>query len=351
MNFNTLIIMTNMPSPYQVELFNTIGEDIELKVIYAKRTIKGRQWNFEKYIRHNHIFLKGGLRKRLLQLREIINSANLKTFFIISGYNVPEFVYAMKLLNSKKIPWAFWGEKIKLKKLLLKKLTVLSLVKNARCILSMGEQAASIYYEILKMPVYNFPYHIDTEKFPESDYFHGGKINFMYSGQIIERKGVHTIKNAILGLESNYIRQSVFHFIGEGPMLSSLKTELGRLKNVKFYGFIPYENLPSLYKIGDVFLFPSLYDGWGVALIEGMTAGMVPISTFSTGAAVQNILHGFNGYLIPPDNPQKLMSTMKYIIDNKNLVPIMGKRAREYVTKHNDVKKGKKVLLDILKTL
>ncbi len=352
MNFTKLVILTNMPSPYQVEFFNAIKEKIDLEVIYARKTLKTRKWNFEKYIEHRHIFLKGNLKERLTKMKELLTGSTETTVFIVSGYNLPEFLYAIKILNSRHMPWLFWGEKIRLQNFTVKKLTILSLIKKARAVLAMGEQAASIYYEILKMPVYILPYHIDTQKFEErTSYFHNGKVNFLYSGQMIKRKGVHVLEKAVLSLDKPYLEKTFFHFIGDGESLSALKEALRALENVKFYGFVKYENLSALYKMGDVFLFPSLYDGWGVALTEGMAAGMLPVSTYTTGAAVQNILHGINGYIIPPDNPKELATLLKYLVDNKEIIPHMGKKAREYAVKYNDVRKGTDKLLNILNSI
>ena len=257
----------------------------------------------------------------------------------------------MKLLHAKNVPWVFWGEKIRLKNLSIKKMTILPLLKKSLAVLAIGEQAAAIYYEILNNPTFIFPYYIDTAKFKEPSYFHRGKINFLYSGQMVKRKGVHILKEAILFLGNKYKSKVQFHLIGEGKLLDTLKRDLKGLNNVEFYGFVGYEYLPSIYEVGDVFLFPSLYDGWGVALIEGMAAGMLPVSTFTTGAAVQNILNGINGYIIPPNNTSALLSILEHIVKNREIIPEMGKLAREYTLKHGDVRAGVSKLLSILQSI
>ncbi len=351
MNFTKLFIITNMPSPYQVEFFNVLSARTPLEVIYARKTLRNRKWNFGKYIKHTHHFLSGNINSRLSAIKKIVLKEGPDALVIISGYNLPEFLYSMKIVSRHHIPWVFWGEKIRLNHLALKKLTALGLVKKANAILAIGEQAASIYYELLKKPTYVFPYHINTAKFKEPEYFYRDKINFVYSGQMIERKGIHVIKEALIKLNRQYLEKVFIHFIGDGPLLVSLKESFSNFENVRFYGFVKYEDLPGLYEMGDVFLFPSLYDGWGVALLEGMAAGMLPVSTFSSGAAVQCILNGENGFIIPPDNPSEITRIIEYLINTPDIIPTMGRKAREYAIKNNDVEKGTNDLLSILNSL
>ncbi len=347
MNFKGLTVLTNMPSPYQVDLFNVLAGELDIKVVYVKKTEPDRKWNYEKYIKHDHVFLKGPAFKRLVELEKHLKEDRL---FIISGYNLPEFLYSMVYLSGRKKTWLFWGEKIRIKKLWLKKFTITQLLKNARAILGIGRLAARLYYEITNVPTFVFPYHVDTSRFnKKSTYCFNNRINFLYSGQLIQRKGIFDILKAFEMIRKDYRDRVFLHIVGDGPLMQTVKNRISDYSNdVQLYGFVSYDELPEIYAKGDVFLFPSLYDGWGVALAEGMAARMAPISTFTTGAATDLILHGYNGFIVPPQNPILLADYMKQLIDEPEKIEKIGDRASEYVREHNDIQKGAQKLIHII---
>ncbi len=347
MNFKKLVILTNMPSPYQVDFFNTLSAHIKLKVIYAQKSLKERKWKYEGNIKHPHTFLSGSFIKRVSQLKKLSDEKD--TVYIVSGYDIPEFIYFMTLLSKRKRKWLFWGEKIRLNKLSLKRRTVLRLLKNARAILGIGEVAARLYHELTGITTFNLPYHINTSRFKRDSYFQDNRVNFVYSGQIIERKGVIYILDAFESIVERFNDAVALHIAGDGPLFKYIKERTKTYEaRVRFYGFVRYEELPIIYQKGDVFLFPSIYDGWGVALAEGMASGMAPISTYSTGASTDLILHGYNGFIIPPENSKMLAHYMEQLINKQELIRKFGNRARRYVISNNDVKSGVEKLLNIL---
>jgi glycosyltransferase EpsF len=78
------------------------------------------------------------------------------------------------------------------------------------------------------------------------------------------------ILKSLLERDSNF----VVIFAGDGPLRSTIEAEanrLGILKNVRFLGV--RDDVPILTKIFDVFLFPSLFEGFGIAPLEAQSAG------------------------------------------------------------------------------
>ena len=49
-------------------------------------------------------------------------------------------------------------------------------------------------------------------------------------------------------------------------------------KHVRFFGFVPDQTLAALYRLADVFVFPSLYEGFGLPPLEAMASG-TPVIT------------------------------------------------------------------------
>ncbi|GAH15034.1 unnamed protein product, partial [marine sediment metagenome] len=80
----------------------------------------------------------------------------------------------------------------------------------------------------------------------------------MYSGQLIERKGLFYLLQAYKELRKNYEEVSLL-IVGYGPQENRLKgiCKEENIQNVFFTGFIEYNNLPRYYVISDLFVLPS----------------------------------------------------------------------------------------------
>ena len=58
---------------------------------------------------------------------------------------------------------------------------------------------------------------------------------------------------------------------------------LGIKSAVHFTGYLPFEHLPAIYNLGDFFAFPSLYEGFGLPVVEAMACG-IPVLTSNTSS-------------------------------------------------------------------
>jgi glycosyltransferase involved in cell wall biosynthesis len=97
------------------------------------------------------------------------------------------------------------------------------------------------------------------------------------------------IRNVILAYDR--IRRGFPHrlvFVGFPRWKYSRDLELlDRLQlrdHVMFTGFVPDDDLPAIYNLADLFLFPSLYEGFGMPVLEAMACGC-PVVTTSTGCS------------------------------------------------------------------
>src|SRR5438477_9808954 len=55
---------------------------------------------------------------------------------------------------------------------------------------------------------------------------------------------------------------------------------------INFTGYVPFEDLPAIYSLAEVFVYPSMYEGFGLPVIEAMACG-VPVVTGGTGALAE----------------------------------------------------------------
>jgi glycosyltransferase involved in cell wall biosynthesis len=86
--------------------------------------------------------------------------------------------------------------------------------------------------------------------------------------------------------------------------------------DVHFLGFVPEDELPLWYNAARLFAFPSLYEGFGLPVLEAMACG-VPVIT-STEASLPEVA-GTAALTVPPRDPELLAREMERVLDDAQL--------------------------------
>ena len=99
-------------------------------------------------------------------------------------------------------------------------------------------------------------------------------------------------------------------------------------------------------------IVPSLVEGFGRVIIEGMACG-IPIVASEVGGIPEIITHDKTGFLVPPKNPSALAKASIRFLNDKELARSMGLAARKKVEQEFSVEKmiseTEKVYLSLLK--
>ena len=85
---------------------------------------------------------------------------------------------------------------------------------------------------------------------------------------------------------------------------------------VIFTGYIPEEELSAHYNLADLYIMPSLGEGFGIVFIEAMYYG-VPVIAGNKDGSVDALLNGKLGLLVNPDKPEEIEIAIKKVINNK----------------------------------
>lgn len=135
----------------------------------------------------------------------------------------------------------------------------------------------------------------------------------LWCGQIESRKNVSRLLRAFAA-----IRNDVPHtLVMAGEQRWSTQAELEVLKElhleerVYFPGWVEHGDLPAVYSAAELFSFPSLYEGFGIPLIEAMACGC-PIVTANT-CAPPEVLDGA-GCLVDPLDVADIAAGMKKVL-------------------------------------
>ena len=91
---------------------------------------------------------------------------------------------------------------------------------------------------------------------------------------------------------------------------------LGVADQISFTGFIPEEDLVALYNLADVFVYPSLYEGFGLPVLEAMTCG-TPVVTSPTGSIPE--IAGEAALFVDPNNAEAISRGIIRVLGDKEL--------------------------------
>ena len=149
-------------------------------------------------------------------------------------------------------------------------------------------------------------------------------------GRLVPIKGhkylVSAAKRIIREFDSTF-----FVFVGDGYLESKLERQsesLGVRKNIIFTGW--RKDVIEILNLFDILVLPSLNEGMGKVLIEGMALGK-PIVASSVGGIIDLVENGVNGILVPPKDSDALEEAILKLIKNKNLAQKLGKNGKTKV--------------------
>ena len=211
----------------------------------------------------------------------------------------------------------------------------------ARLIPDHPERIVTRYYGIYTSPELVPPLPHDT-------------FNFLAVGRLVPKKGFHDL---LLACEILQRKGYVFHceIIGSGPLEKTLREqiqELGLEDSVTLTGFVAPNDLPDRYRGGDVLVAPCIVadngdvDGLPNVCLEAMNYGLPVISTTISGIP-EAVEQDVNGWLVPPENPEKLAEAMEASMHADNL-PAMRIASHQLVCEKFDVRNNVIPIRDLL---
>jgi len=149
----------------------------------------------------------------------------------------------------------------------------------------------------------------------------------LFVGRMAYEKGVHVLLDAARIVLSR--RWDVkFLIVGEGPMRSyliDLSRQYGIYNKVYFTGFVDDRELSQIYRVSDIAVFPSLYEPFGIVVLEAMSAKL-PVVVSDVGGFSEIVQNGVNGIKVPPGDPNALANAIDYLLSNREDALRLGER-------------------------
>lgn len=148
-------------------------------------------------------------------------------------------------------------------------------------------------------------------------------LKLLFVGGLSQRKGIAYLFEAV----NNFGKSVELTVVGHkaSDQCSALDTELSKHKWIPN---LPHHEILKLMREHDVFVFPSIFEGFGLVITEAMSQG-TPVITTDRTAGPDLIRDGENGWIVETGSTEALIRTIEQLVKRPEMVVEAGKAAME----------------------
>lgn len=202
------------------------------------------------------------------------------------------------------------------------------------------------YMQLLKERGYRYRHMARFKRGLRTEYFkpeksanrlHGGQQpRLLYVGRVSKDKNLDFLLTTYRQLREKHPTASL-SIVGDGPYLPELKQQCRELPQVSFLGRVEYSQLPAVYNDHDLFLFPSISDTFGMAVLEAQACGL-PALVSDCGGPKEIVVDGQTGRVLSVADPGAWVGVLDPLLrdlrDEGRSCARMSKAARRRVETH-----------------
>jgi N-acetyl-alpha-D-glucosaminyl L-malate synthase BshA len=259
----------------------------------------------------------------------------------IVGMGVPSFL-AKRLLKRPCIIWGR-GTDVYLPGLFIRPLSKL-ILRNANTVIALTEDMKREMQKIWNRDIFVIPNGIDLERFddlPRDEMRVKLQVKvderrIIFVGRFRPDKGVTYLIKA-MDIVRQRDQSARLMLVGEGPEEDSLRQLVGQLNLgscINFVGQIPNERVPQYMAAADVFVLPSLYEGFPNVVLEAMASGL-PIVASKVGGLPEIVEDGQNGFLVEPKNPEQIADKILLLLRDDELTRRISRNNKEKAKRYS----------------
>ncbi len=160
-----------------------------------------------------------------------------------------------------------------------------------------------------------------------------GPLRILFVGNLIPRKGLHTLLAALNYLPARYWRLDVVGDPTVDPGYVRRHISPADQGQIMRHGAVSDSTLAALYSQSHLLVVPSEYEGFGIVYMEAMGFGL-PVIGSTGGAASEIISHGKTGFCLPPNNPTILAQHLYLLAEDRRRLLRMGLAAHKRFQAH-----------------
>lgn len=327
-------LLTEIPAPYRIPLFNALAERVDLTVLFLRDRNPDRPYRLhEDELRFRRQTLPGidvTIGRRWLVVNAFVaRFLRQADALLVGGWNQPAFWEALAWSRVRRMPAYLWVESTGSDRRSGKLEAAKSRLLRVPAGFVVPGSASRDYLESLGVPATRItvaPNAVDPGVFGTATRSRdGGPVRVLAVGRLAPEKGLDSLLQATEGLPVEVV------LAGTGPEEERLR-QLGG-ERVRFLGHVDRDELPQIYADADLLALPSRSDPWGMTLNEAALAGLPLVSTTAAGAAWGLIEDGVNGFRIPPDDVARMRAAIRRLVEDPEFRRAAGARSREIATR------------------
>lgn len=374
-----VLLVTNIPNPYRIPLFNELNRQLErqgihLKVLFGALGYRRRKWKldmsqcrFDYDVLSSRSFeVRGDAEKTIFTYGGLLR--HLRTYrpdvVIVAGFSlatVQLWLYSW----FRPLHYIIWSGSVqgvwtnrsgkRTPRSLIRTLQRKVMVSRAAGFIAYGSSARAYLIE-LGVPPEAISIGINTV---DTQFFAGetqrlrkqsfnehisenGKAHLTCIGDLSARKGGPKMLQAV----KQAARQRtdfVLDLIGDGkdrPWLEAFVRENGLSEYVRFHGYQQREELPAYLAQSHCLLYPTNYDIWGLAVVEAMAAGLPVIASANAGVTHDLVRDDITGFAVDFADTNCLAERICWVLDHPEEAAAMGKCGSAFIAEHATIAKS-----------
>lgn len=323
-----LLILTNLPAFYKVNLFNELAKRRSVRIIFFQRYSPERgsefygdpqKMNFEHFYLSDYSFLY-----RYYLLIKILLTGTYSQM-IAGGWDSFYYWLAVFLSDKNKnalinesssLESSFTGFKGKIKRLFISRIrrAYLPGYAHARLMDQLQFKGEKIITRGVGLFRYDSRDKCSKNKQTEVN-------RFLYVGRFAEEKNLDFLVRTF-----NRLPHLTLTLIGYGPLEPALR-EIAQ-SNIRFEGRIENKELGEHYRKHDVFILPSLSEPWGLVVEEALHQGLPVLLSTQVGCADTILESDKYGYTFDPHDSSDLVRCIDKIRDSDNYIELISQIAQ-----------------------
>jgi len=355
-----LVLITEIIAPYRIPVFNALARrpELDLHVIFLAETDEAlRQWRVYMDEIHFSYQILPSWRWRagkhnLLMNRGLLPALNkLKPQVIIcGGYSYVASWEALLWARRYRVEFVLWSESngydTRKQRPWVEALKTYFLRRCDRFVVP--GKASFEYLRLLGSPsarILTAPNAVHNSWFraaAENATLHAHELRqklrlpsrfILFVGRLVPEKGVFDLLAAYAKLDSGVRSEVGLVFAGDGISRAELTKRAAQITPgvVCFPGFAQREDLAALYTLADLLVLPTHSDPWGLVVNEAMACGLPIIVSSVAGCSADLVENGWNGYVVPLQDSEKLSAAIDSLVRHPELRQQMSARSLERI--------------------
>ncbi len=172
---------------------------------------------------------------------------------------------------------------------------------------------------------------------------------YLFVGAMVKHKNIARIIESIALLPKEI--QYPLLIVGKSSAYKKQLADIARKHKlegkVRFPGYVPLDYLPAFYSLATLFVWPSLFEGFGIPVIESLFCKL-PVITSNTGCLPET--GGGGAYYVDPESPQDMASGIETVMSNPEMYADMQRKGYAHVQKFH-IKNTTASLFDLYSSL